>query len=120
MVDQKCSKIKKGFLIFLFGVVMVIVTNIFRAVSGDVPSFIVGNEGLTWAILLFAFGAGFIGWFTSNPDRKIFGWFVFTMGFFGDLFVFFGYDKSGSVLITFFILILVSSLSIRLVETKAP
>ena len=111
---------KKGLIILIFGLAMILVTNLLRLITGDLNTFQFNSEGLNYAIVIFALGAGFIGWFSTNDDRPILTWFVFGIGVLCCVFVFFSYDKNVVVLISYFILVIISSLMIRVMEVKYP
>ncbi len=96
---------------------MVIVTNLARWIARDTSLYLSG-EGLNYVIALFVAGAGFIGWFSSNKDRSILAWFVFFIGVCSSVFVHWGYDQNIVMLISFSILVIVSSLIIGNIKVQ--
>jgi uncharacterized BrkB/YihY/UPF0761 family membrane protein len=114
------SHFKKGFLVLIFGLCMVIIVNAARSVAGDIDHFQIAKEGLNVLMALFAVGAGFIAWFSSNPDRSILWKYVLVIGLIGTGVTFFAYDMNLIVLIVFSLQVLFSSIMVAKIRVKYP
>lgn len=119
-VNQPMSRGAKFFFILLVGLIMVLVINFTRYWSGDITHLQPIWEGLNKAIMLFALGAAVIGWFSSNPDRTIFGRLVFVIGAISTAAVTFSYEMNTIVLIFFSLLAIISSLMVAKIRVPAP
>ena len=120
MSQEPMSRFKKFILIMLVGVALVFAVNLVRSIAGDLDHFQVTKEGLNVAILLFAIGAGFIGSYTPNNDRQIFGRFVIYIGVICTGIVFFLYDMNYIVLACMAVQILVSSRIVAAIPVPYP
>lgn len=119
--SKKCMPhFKKGFLVLIFGLFMVVIVNAARWAAGDIDHFQIAKEGLNVLMALFAVGAGFIAWFGSNPDRGILWKYVFYIGAICVGVTFFVYDKNFIVLIIFGAHVLFSSLMVAKIQVKYP
>lgn len=119
--SEKClSHFKKGFLVLIFGLLMVVIVNAVRAAAGDIDHFQITTEGLNVAMVLFAVGAGVVSWFSSNPDRGIFCTYVLILGAICAGATFLLYDKNFIVLIIFGAQVLFSSLMVAAIQVKYP
>lgn len=74
------SSSKKALLVLTIGVAMVFIVNLVRYFNGEINQFYIISEGINYACVLFALGAAFIAWVSSNPDRNLFGKYVFIVG----------------------------------------
>jgi len=119
--SEKCMPhFKKGFLVLIFGLLMVVIVNAARWVAGDIDHFQIAKEGLNVLMALFAVGAGFIAWFSSNPDRGILWKYVLVIGLIGTGVTFFAYDMNLIVLIVFSLQVLFSSIMVAKIRVKYP
>jgi len=119
--SEKCMPhFKKGFLVLIFGLLMVVIVNAARWVAGDIDHFQIAKEGLNVLMALFAAGAGFIAWFSSNPDRGILWKYVLVIGLIGTGVTFFAYDMNLIVLIVFSLQVLFSSIMVAKIRVKYP
>lgn len=122
MSEKVVTHWKKFYYILLLGALMVLATNFTRYWSGDITHLQPIWEGLNKAIMLFAFGAAVIGWFSSNPDRTIFGRLVFVIGAISTAAVFLSYEMNTIVLVLIFfsLLAITSSLMVAKIRVPAP